>query len=133
MLDGNLALLEGRPHDAVVQFQRFLGNHGSRQPGSRDLRVKPLLADALAATGDLGGAVAVLESASDRPLATMGWPLNGQGEWLQIRERLATLYRRVWRDREAAAVEDQLRTLLALADENHPIKRRLTAGISATR
>ena len=82
MLDGNLALLEGRPHDAVVQFQRFLDNHGSRQRGSRDQRVKRLLADALAATGDLGGAVAVLESASDRPLATMGWPLNGQAEWL---------------------------------------------------
>ena len=133
MLEGNLALLEERPHDAVVLFQRFLDNHGSRQRGSRDRRVRRLLADALAATGDLGGAVAVLESASDRPLATMGWPLNGQAEWLQIRERLAALYRRLGRDREAEAVEHELRTLLALADENHPIKRRLTAAIAATR
>ena len=133
MLEGHLALVEGRADEAAHRFNRFLENHGSRPQGQRWRRVKRLLAEALIAMDDHGGAVAVLESASDRAIATMGWPLNGQAEWLQIRERLATLYRRLGRDREAAAVEEELRTLLALADENHPIKRRLTAAITATR
>jgi hypothetical protein len=132
MLDGNLALLEGRADDAVRCFEQFLTNHGSGLRGGRWLRVKRLLADALTARGDVAQAIIVLESVPSRPLGILLDTL-GSKDWLQGRDRLAMLYRRSGRHREADAVEAELGTLLAVADDDHPIKRRLAAAAAATR
>ena len=42
-----------------------------------------------------------------------------------LRDRLAMLYRQAGRDKEADAVEAELRALLAVAADDHPIRRRL--------
>ena len=123
MLEGQLALVNGKATEAIEKFERFLANHGSREHTGRWRRVQRLLADALVADGELARAVAALESASTPPsVLTMG-----DQEWLLARERLAALYRRVGRMQEGAAVEAQLRAAMAVADDDFPIKRRLAA------
>jgi hypothetical protein len=124
MLEGHLALVEGRAGDAIVRFERFLANHGSRPRTGRWRRVQRLLADALVAKGDLTRALTALESASTRPEALAA----SDQDWLLARERLATLYSRLGRTREAASVENDLRTAMAVADAGYPIKRRLDAA-----
>jgi tetratricopeptide (TPR) repeat protein len=125
MIDANLSLVEGRHSESIETLTAVIQDHGSRPFGSRRLRLARLLGDALTAHGDLGRAIAVFESVPPRHVRVMGWGLNGQAEWLQIRDRLATLYRRVGRTAEAAAVEGELRVLLQFADDDHPIRRRL--------
>ena len=48
-------------------------------------------------------------------------------EYLALRELLAQLYRRAGRLSEADAVDAELLALLDVADDDHPIKRRLLA------
>lgn len=57
---------------------------------------------------------------------------NFNAEWLQVRVHLAQLYRKVGRDREGEAVDTQLLKLLAVADGDHPIRRRATARLAAS-
>jgi tetratricopeptide (TPR) repeat protein len=128
MIDANLSLAEGRHSESIETLTALIQEHGSRPFGSRRARQARLLADALTARGNLDRAIAVLESVPPRHVRVMGWGLNGQAEWLQIRDRLAALYRRVGRTDEAAAVEDGLRVLLQFADDDHPIRRRLAAS-----
>jgi hypothetical protein len=45
--------------------------------------------------------------------------------YLHARERLSQLYRNAGRVAEAEEIEKELRELLAVADEDHPIKARL--------
>jgi tetratricopeptide (TPR) repeat protein len=127
MLEGHLALLEGRFEEAARPLEQFLTTHGSRPRVGRWQRVKRLQADALTARGALAEAVAVLESASLGRAEVILGQLGGFVDWLRVRDRLAVLYRRTGRQREADTVEAELRTLLAVADDDHPIKRRLTA------
>ena len=47
-------------------------------------------------------------------------------EWLPIREALASLYRQEGRVADAEAVETELRALVAVADEDHPVRIRLS-------
>jgi hypothetical protein len=57
-------------------------------------------------------------------LLTIIGPSSGF-EWLKVREQLSRLYRDTGRDADAAAIDGELAQLLAVADEDHPIKRRL--------
>jgi hypothetical protein len=48
-------------------------------------------------------------------------------EWLRVRDQLADLYRRAGRNADARAVDSELLMLLAVADDDHPTKRRLAS------
>ena len=118
---GQLALAEGRYDEAIAHLRERLGVEvGFGSPGI--YRVRRKLAEALSAAGRADEAVAILEDMS-RAMAIAG-PPNGY-EWLRARERLASLYRQTGRVSDAEAVEAELLQLLAVADDDHPIKRRL--------
>ena len=77
--------------------------------------------------GDLPGAIRELERVSQgRTLAVTGdgWQV---GSWLRCRVRLAELYREAGRQTEADQVFNEVRTLLAVADADHPLRPRLPA------
>jgi hypothetical protein len=46
-------------------------------------------------------------------------------DWLTLRDRLSQPYRQAGRHAEADAVDSELPALLAVADDDHPIKRRV--------
>lgn len=94
----------------------------TRRAAQRALLVRAL---ACLAKGEVTPAIEVLESAPPRLINVMTRPFGSQADWLQNREKLATLYRRVGRISEAEVIETELITLLAVADDDHPIKRRL--------
>jgi len=86
-----------------------------------------ILAEAWRAQGNLGQAVQVLEGASEKKLlllADQSSPLTG-ALWVRVQGKLAQLYREMGRDEDARKMEDELRSLLALADPDHPILRQL--------
>jgi tetratricopeptide (TPR) repeat protein len=125
MLEGGLAMIEGRPDDAIQRFDEFLANRTVLPHPSREARVRRWLADAWMAKGEVTRAIDVFESAPPRLINHMSRPFGSQADWLQNQEKLATLYRRVGRISDAEEIEAELVTLLAVADNDHPIKRRL--------
>ena len=74
--------------------------------------------------GDLDKAVQLLEEASEKKsllrAQSLAVPL-----WMGLRLQLAQFYREMDRSAEARIIEDELRTLLAYADLDHPILRQL--------
>ena len=88
------------------------------------MRSRNVLARAWAGKGELGKAIAVLETPS-RHIVRMARTPTYNAEWLQTRDQLAQLYQQVGRFQDADAVDAELRALLAVADDDHPIKRRL--------
>jgi tetratricopeptide (TPR) repeat protein len=122
MLEGGVALIEGKPRRAIEPFEQFLANRNVSVHRSREARVRRWLADAWVAQRKVASAIAVLEATAPRQVGD--W---AGADWLQNREYLARLYRQVGRISEAQAIEVELVTLLAVADEDHPIKRRLSA------
>ncbi|HUE88323.1 MAG TPA: hypothetical protein VMO26_19785 [Vicinamibacterales bacterium] len=116
---GQLALADGRIDEAIRQLTTasnlFAGT------SSQGLKIARQLADAHYAAGSLDHAVRLLEDVTRQPVELIhGW------EWLRTRDRLSELYRNAGRSVEADAVDRQLATLLAVADDDHFIKRRLT-------
>jgi len=125
MLEGGLSLIEGRPRDAIQPFEAYLAESPREPHPSRDARVRRWLADALVKVGNTARAIAVLEGTIERNIGVMAWAYGVQADWLQNRERLAGLYRRVGRASDAEPIEAELRTLLAEADPDHPITQRI--------
>lgn len=122
-IEGQLALAEGRVDDAVEGIDTHFKQVG---PGQAHF-VAELLARALAARGDTARAIAILESLLAPPRSRLfADPRWLPFHWLPLRNRLALLYRDIGRHGEADAVEAELRALLAVADDDHPIKRRLS-------
>jgi hypothetical protein len=118
LLEGRLALGEGRPDDAIRPLQRLLQQ--SADMGAWDplvIRASVTLADAWTLKGDLPRAIAVLEAAPQDE--------STPGSYLQMREKLSQLYRRIGRTTDARLIEDDLNNILAVAQNDHPIKRRL--------
>ena len=121
---GQLELAEGRVTEAIrtldlaMSRPNALGDHNQ-------FRVARKLAQALQRAGHIDRAIQVLETASNARSEAAAGPSTGF-EWLRVREQLANLYRQVGRIEDARAVESELLTLLAVADDDHPIKRRLT-------
>jgi tRNA A-37 threonylcarbamoyl transferase component Bud32/tetratricopeptide (TPR) repeat protein len=120
-VEGQIALAEGRVDEAVTSIER----HFSRfQPGGAFL-IAETMASALAARGDHARGIAILESFSPPRARLVANPGPLAHEWLSMRDLLARLYRDVGRHPEADARDAELRALIAVADDDHPIKRRL--------
>ena len=132
MAEGQLAVAERRFEDAIVAGQEQLRLTPTGASVMRVWRGSVALATALAAKGAVQRAITVLETAPPRSGQGLGG-LDWGFEWLPVRERLAQLYRRVGRVAEADTVERELRQLLAVADDEHPIKRRLVQRQSLAR
>ncbi|MEO7158494.1 MAG: hypothetical protein ABI039_13080 [Vicinamibacterales bacterium] len=80
------------------------------------------MARALSQTGDTPRAIAILEDAvRDR----LDYDTLQGSRWLFVRDQLAQMYRRAGRLEEADRADAELRALLVVADDDHPIKRRL--------
>jgi serine/threonine-protein kinase len=131
MWSGQLALAEGRLDEAVRLLDLALERLGGRGNPGRS-RIARQLAEAFTRKGDMVRAIRILEDESQQRAGTTAGISFGH-EWLKVRERLARLYRIVGRIDEAEAVEVELRTLLAVADADHPIERRLVALSRKTR
>jgi hypothetical protein len=82
---------------------------------------------ALALDGDVTGAIQSFEPIRRGLNLVTQLPLvpTFGAQWLAMREQLAQLYRHAGRMTEADAVETELRRVLAGADADHPIARRL--------
>ena len=84
-----------------------------------------ILAKAWRQQGDLGKAVQLLEEASERKSLLRAQTGLAIPLWMGLRLQLAQFYREMDRSAEARKIEDELRTLLAYADPDHPILRQL--------
>jgi tetratricopeptide (TPR) repeat protein len=124
MAEGQLAVAEGRHDDAIDAIEEQLR---LTLPGTAFMRVwrgANTLATAWASKGNVPRAITVLEAIPSRSVQTT--PVLSWGfEWLRVREQLAELYRSAGRLQEADRVERELLQLLAVADDDHPMKRRL--------
>jgi hypothetical protein len=124
--EGQLALAEGRLDEAVRLLELGLKVfYGFGNPGR--FRIARKLGEALLGKGESERAIAMLEAETARRAGTISGPSSGY-EWLNARATLADAYRAANRHTEALAVESELRALLALADDDHPIARRLEGG-----
>ena len=120
LVEGLITMSAGRYERAIPLFEEVLGTLESRSP--LRLRASLKLAEAWAAKGDLVSAIAILETASlDASRIEHVDP-----QYPRLRDRLAQIYRRAGRPREAQVIEADLRQILAGASDDHPIKRRLT-------
>lgn len=126
LVEGQILLAEGRPQEAITTLETLLQHLPLGRVGDRWSLATRTLADAYAATGDLPKAIALLEAAPLRIDLVMQ-ASNYNMHWLQIRDTLAQLYGKAGRHADAATVDAQLSRLLAVADADHPIKRRLAA------
>lgn len=131
LIDGQLALADGRVDDAIATLGAL---RDSPSPGApqQEMRAAIRLADAWVVKGATIRAIEILEAASQQGREIFAEnPFNGD-RWFPVRENLAMLYRRAGRIADAEAVESELLRLLEVADEDHPIKRRLNARASGS-
>lgn len=111
--------VEGRHHEVIALLEA-----PDRAPAigvQNWVRNRLLLADALAATGRVGPAIDVLRIASEREV----YMLDAAHAWAVVRSRLADLHRELGHHETAATIDDELRSLLASADRDHPLVRKL--------
>ena len=119
MARGVLKLSQGDTAEGIAMLKSTLPLLPSRD---RDWAFE-ILAEAYTRQGNLESAIELLEEASEGlPIRV---PFGSPSLWLRLRWHLADLYRQAGRAEEAREIEDELRTLLALADEDHPILRQL--------
>jgi tetratricopeptide (TPR) repeat protein len=119
---GELALVEGRPAEAIALLEEVLPRE--RLSASR-LRIARFLARAWVARGDPDRAIQVLEEASNEPRSPLLTAAMMGFLWISVRDQLADLYHSAGRTTDAERVDRELAALLALADDDHPIKRRV--------
>jgi ATP/maltotriose-dependent transcriptional regulator MalT len=86
------------------------------------------LANAHVMRGDHWRAIELLDDATHR---RGEYDAASAHAWLPLRHRLAELYRTTGRAADSEAAEAELRGLLAVADDGHPIRRRLAAPAPA--
>lgn len=127
LFEGQLALAEGHAESAIERLEKYMQNHGSRARQGQWMLAARRLADAWIAKGEIHQAIPLLETSSIRRPEVVLLDAAFGSEWLPVRERLAQLYSNVGRITDAKAVEAELTKLLAVADDDHPIKRRLMA------
>jgi tetratricopeptide (TPR) repeat protein len=121
LLEGELALAQGRVPHGVGLLERLLREDAPAEAWMRT-RGSLVLADFLTARGEVSRAVGVLETASQERRHLFE---DLKPEHLRVRERLAQLYRQLDRIAEAEGIEADLRRLLAVAEDDHPMKLRL--------
>ncbi|HVS03496.1 MAG TPA: hypothetical protein VMT16_12055, partial [Thermoanaerobaculia bacterium] len=118
---GELALAEGRPEEALPLLEEAArALRASGLPAY--FRVCESLATLLDRQGGRARAIALLEDASKQRGRLHG---STRMPWMEVRLLLAELYRRDGRAAEAREVVDELRSLLALADPDLVLLRRL--------
>ena len=121
LVDAQLALAQGRVARGVQLLEgltRITDYDGIRRNASLSL------ADIWISNGEHTRAVATLEDIVRQPFAN---PFESLApEYVRVRERLAQAYRGVGRIAEAEEIEADLRKMLAVATDDHPMKRRLT-------
>ena len=119
---GTIALGQGNLAEGTDLLEKAvqLSQYGN---GNAYFLVSDILADAWEQQEEWEQAARVLEEASSRKTLLV----NGGAAplWFRIQWRLAGVYRKLGRDEDALKIEDELRTLLALADPDHPILRQL--------
>lgn len=118
---GQLALAEGRVDEAIRHLTAAVTSFPPFN--NAGLKIARQLSDAYYLAGRSDVALQLLEQATSRPSsATDGW------EWLRARDRLAERYRELGRSQDAVRIDRELAGLLVTADQDHAIKRRLTAA-----
>jgi serine/threonine-protein kinase len=121
LVDAQLALAQGRVTHGVQLLDEL-----TRIPDQFWIRrnASLLLARSWMGRGEYARAVTTLEDVVRQPLANPFESLIP--EYLRVRERLAQAYRGVGRISEAEVIEADLRKILAVATDDHPMKRRLS-------
>ncbi len=114
---GELALARGEPDRGIAELEE--GTRRVGVTGGWSFLGSESLATALKGKGDLAHAIYVLEQASEKR-SSAAFESSG-AYWLRSQFQLARLYREVGRVEDARKVEEELLTLLALADADHPM------------
>lgn len=128
LVRGKLALAHGRPREAIRQLEVAVEVSQPWRGTNIWSETAMTMARALSQTGDTARAIDVLEDASRDPLE---YDTSQGSRWLTVRDQLAQLYRRAGRLNEADRADVELRAMLVVADDEHPIKRRVTTPKSA--
>ncbi len=123
LVDAQLALAQGRV-ERGVELLEGLTRTTDDNPFFIRRNASLVLARFWIGRGEHARAVATLEDIVRQPLANPFESL--MPEYVRVRERLAQAYRGVGRIAEAEGIEADLRQLLAVATDDHPMKRRLT-------
>ena len=125
---GELALARGRTAEAARLLQEGLEVSKQRRGPETHFLAAESLAMLFEQRGDTGRAARLLEDWSGPEARAWVFYSNGRPTspyWISTRFKLAALYRRMGRDDQAAAIESELRDLLALADADHNIAMEL--------
>jgi tetratricopeptide (TPR) repeat protein len=118
-----LDLASGHIDEAIRKLSSVSIRRGERGI-SRLMCISVFTADAWLLKGQIEPAIKALEeSTRERAATTFG--ASSAALWMHTRARLADLYRKAGRVTEAEASEEHLRRLLAVADDDHPLKMRL--------
>jgi tetratricopeptide (TPR) repeat protein len=114
---GELDLARGEVDSGIAELEEGIRRVGVM--GNWVFLGSESLAAALKEKGDLAQAVQVLERTSEKRSSAA---FEGAGAfWLRDQFQLARLYREVGRVKDAQKIEGELRSLLALADPDHPM------------
>jgi tetratricopeptide (TPR) repeat protein len=122
---GEVALARGQQEAALGKFDQ-LANIPAIYPTPYYFMGIVSHANALEALGDVESAIKVLERAAVIKRSTVFWP-GATMFWMNSQAKLIELYRKSGESGKAADVEAQLRSLLALADADHPVLRALAS------
>jgi tetratricopeptide (TPR) repeat protein len=123
LLRAKLAVVERRFERAARHLEPYLLRPGPWRGSSQWVAAVLTMVEAQVGLGRTPSAIELLEEASrDRAEFPPDWAFT----WLGLRARLAELYHAAGRSGDAVAVASELRALLILADDDHPIKRRLS-------
>ena len=122
--EAELTLLRGEPARAIELLEAAQPIPGGLTPTNAQMaRVRALAWEAL---GDIDRAIAALNGADVQRFAVAG--SNTAGLWLEQRALLARMHRKAGQNADARTIETELRKLLAVADDDHPIVRQLRAA-----
>ena len=125
LVEGEIALTRGNPGEASQLLEPVTGLAITPTPyyflGLRSL------ARARQAVGETGKAITALEHGLDSRIPSIFYG-PGTYFYMQNQLELMRLYRQVGRNAAAGEIETELRELLAIADEGHPMLRELEAG-----
>jgi hypothetical protein len=120
---GRVALAEGRLDEASEKLRSYEVRVVEGSKATPMLNAL-MLADGWTRKGEPARAIASLESATQLRSAASFGPSTG-ALWMQTRAKLAEIYRHSGRVSDAVRIEQHLRQLLSVADEDHPLKKHL--------